>query len=74
MSNLVQLINAMDEAIATIPRLSELGPAIDDGSTVYFANAIELLALIEQHPGHLERLSTQLTGCVLGPRRLEDPS
>jgi hypothetical protein len=58
----------------SVRRLSELGPAIDDGSTVYFANAIELLALIEQHAGHLERLSTQLAGCVLGPRRLEDLS
>jgi hypothetical protein len=32
------------------------------------------LSLIAQHAGHLERLSTQLAGCVLGPRRLEDLS
>jgi hypothetical protein len=73
MSNLHHLINAQDEAIVTIQRLAELGPAIDEGGPGYFPNAIELLALITQQAAHLEQLSTQLTRCVLPvPQRLED--
>ena len=72
-SNLHELLNAQDEAIATIIRLAKLGPAID-GNPELFPHCIELLRLIAQHAGHLERLSTQLAGCVLGPRRLEDLS
>ena len=74
MSNLQDLINALDEAIGTIQRLAELGPAIDEGGAVYFANCIEILSLITQQAGHLERLSTQLSRCVLphGPVEVED--
>jgi hypothetical protein len=64
-STLHDVINAQDEAIATIQHLAELGAAIDDGSTLYFPHAIELLALIAQQAGHLEKLSTQLARCVL---------
>ena len=59
------VINAMDEAISAIQRLAELGPVLDEGGSVYFPNAIELLSLICQQAGHLEKLSTQLARCVL---------
>ena len=59
------VINAMDEAIATIQRLAEVGPALDDGSAAYFSNVIELLSLIRREAGHLDALSTQLARCVL---------
>ena len=59
------VINAMDEAIATIQRLAELGPALDDGGAAYFSHAIELLSLIRREAGHLDALSTQLARCVL---------
>jgi hypothetical protein len=65
------VLNSMDEAIGTIQRLAELEPAINEAGPVLFPNAIQLLALITQQGAHLERLSTQLTQCVLpGPRRL----
>jgi hypothetical protein len=64
-SCLVDLLDAVDAAISTITRLTELGPALDDGGPVYFPNAIELLALIDQQARHLERLSRQLAACVL---------
>ena len=59
------VINAMDEAIATIQRLAELGPVLDEGGYTYFPNAIELLSLICREAGHLDALSTQLARCVL---------
>jgi hypothetical protein len=66
------VINAMDEAITTIQRLAELGPALDEGGSLYFPHALELLALISQQAGHLEKLSTQLAWCVLPrPQRVE---
>jgi hypothetical protein len=66
------LINSADEAIATVRRLSELGPVID-GNPELFPNVIEILSLIGQQAGHLERLSEQLTRCVLPrPRRGEE--
>jgi hypothetical protein len=66
------VINAIDEAITTIQHLAELGAAIDDGSTLYFPHAIELLALIAQQAAHLEQLSTSLARCVLPrPRAVE---
>jgi hypothetical protein len=72
MSQLHDLINAMDEAIITIQRLGELGPVIDESGPVLFPNAIALLALITQQAGHLERLSSQLAQCVLpGLSRVE---
>jgi hypothetical protein len=72
-ANLPYLINSLDEAIATIKRLAEIGPALDDGGAIYFQNAIELLPLIAQYAGHVERLSTQLAQCVLPrPHPVED--
>jgi hypothetical protein len=56
----IDLINSLDASIATILRLAELGPAIDEGGAVYFANAVELLDLIAREAGHVEKLSTQL--------------
>jgi hypothetical protein len=71
-SCLSELIDAQDEAIATIQRLAELGPAID-GNPELFPNCIELLSLIAQQASHLERLSTQLARCVLpGPQRVKE--
>jgi hypothetical protein len=49
-SSLHELINAMDEAIATILHLAEHGPALDDGGPVYFPNCIEILSLITNTP------------------------
>jgi hypothetical protein len=69
-ANLPHLINGIDEAIATIRRLGELGPAID-GSPELLPDAIELLALITQQADHLERLSAQLARCLL-PRPVEE--
>jgi hypothetical protein len=60
----MDLINAMDEAVATILRLSELGPAIDSNPEL-FPNCIELLSLIAREAGHLEKLSTQLSHRIL---------
>jgi len=72
-SNLHKLINTLDESIATIRRLAELGPAMDEGGAVYFPNAIEILALITPQASHLEQLSAQLVRCVLPcPCRVED--
>jgi hypothetical protein len=59
------VINAMDEAIATIQRLAELRPVLDEGGYTYFPNAIELLSLICQQAGHLDKLSASLARCVL---------
>jgi hypothetical protein len=67
--------NAMDEAIETILRLAELGPAID-GNPELFPHCIELLALIAQQSAHIERLSHQLA-TLLRPSSLvamEGPS
>jgi hypothetical protein len=64
----MDVVNDVDETVATIRRLAELGPVIDDHGDAYFANVIELLALITQQAGHLEKLSSQLAHCVLGPR------
>jgi hypothetical protein len=72
-ANLPHLLNAMDSSIATIKRLSEISPALDDGGSLYFPHRIELLVLIAQQASHLERLSGQLTRCVLPrPRRGEE--
>lgn len=71
MCQTTDLINAIDESVATIARLAELGPVID-GNPELFPNCIELLALITQQAAHLERLSTQLSRLVLpGPRAVE---
>jgi hypothetical protein len=67
MSNVPELIDAMDESISMIQRLAELAPVLDDGGAIYFPHCIELLSLIAQHASHLEKLSTQLTRCVLPP-------
>jgi hypothetical protein len=64
MSNLPELINAMDEAIGTIQRLAELGPLID-GNPEYFPHSLELLSLIAQQAAHVDTLSSQLARCVL---------
>jgi hypothetical protein len=64
-SSLHELINAMDEAIATILHLAEHGPALDDGGPVYFPNCIEILQPHHQHAGPLEKLSRQLSTSVL---------
>jgi len=70
-TTLPDVINAQDEAIATIARLAELGPLID-GNPEYFPHVIELLSLISLHAGHLDTLSTQLARCVMpGPQRVE---
>jgi hypothetical protein len=72
-SSLPDLINALDEAIITIQMLAELGPAIDEGGSIYFPHCIQLLSLIAQHANHLDRLSSQLALCVLPrPRSVED--
>jgi hypothetical protein len=69
--SLPDLINAEDEVIATIDHLAELGQVID-GNPELFANCIQLLSLIAQQAGHLEKLSTQLARCVVpGPSRGE---
>jgi hypothetical protein len=71
-SNLPDLFNSLDGALATITRLSELAPALD-GSPEYFANCIEILGLIEQQAAHAERISSQLAHLVLPrPRLTED--
>jgi hypothetical protein len=63
---LVDLVNALDGSIATIQRLSELGPLLDEGGAdLYFPHAIELFSLIAREAGHLEKLSTSLAHCVL---------
>jgi hypothetical protein len=67
-SHLHDLINALDEGISTIQRLAEIGPALDDGGSTYFPNAIEILSLIAREAGHLEKLSTQLANLILPPR------
>ena len=70
--NLPDLINAIDEAIRTIRRLAELGPVID-GNPALFANLIEILSLINERAGHLEKLSEQLTQRMLPrPDRMEE--
>jgi hypothetical protein len=75
MSTLHDLINSLDEAITTIQRLAEIGPALDDGGPVYFPNAIAVLALIAQQASHLEQLSQQLAQCVLPrPHAVESQS
>jgi hypothetical protein len=66
-----EVIHAVDESIATIARLAELGPAIE-GQPEYFGNAIALLALIARESGHLEKLSSQLARAMLMPRVVED--
>ena len=71
MCQTIDLINAVDESVATIRHLAELG-ALLDGNPEYFANGIELLSLIAERSGHLEALVSQLTRYVLpGPKRLE---
>jgi hypothetical protein len=72
MCQTMTLINALDEAISTITRLVELGPAID-GNPELFPNCIEVSSLIRQHAASLEHLSTQLARCVL-PRTVEGHS
>ena len=71
-STVHDLINAMDECIATTKHLAELGPALDEGGAIYWPHVIELLALIAQQAGHLEHLSVQLARGVLPrPRPVE---
>jgi hypothetical protein len=71
-SCLSDLIDPQDEAIATIRRLAELGPALDEGGAVYFPNAVAILSLIAREAGHLEKLSTQFARCVLpGPQAVK---
>jgi hypothetical protein len=60
----MDLINAIDEAISTIQHLAKLGPLID-GNPEYFLHAIEILSLIAQQAGHLEKFSSQVARCVL---------
>jgi hypothetical protein len=59
----MDLINSLDECVATIRCLSELGPIID-GHDEYFANTVELLSLVLREPGHLEKLSAQTAADV----------
>jgi hypothetical protein len=67
-----ELIDAIDVAVATILRLAELAPILDDGGPQYFPNAIELLGLIGQQANHVDKLSGQLARCVLsGPHAVE---
>jgi hypothetical protein len=68
----MQVLNDLDESVATILRLAELGPALDEPGAIYFPHVIELLALIAREAGHVERLSSQLARWVLpGPRPVE---
>lgn len=71
-SHIMDLVNAIDESLATAKHLAELAPAIDDGSEQYFSHAIELLNLIAREVGHVEKLMSQLSACLLPrPRRTE---
>jgi hypothetical protein len=65
----MDLINTLNESLATIKILSGLGPLID-GNPEHFESAIELLSLIHQHTGHADRLVDQLAQRVLPPPRL----
>jgi hypothetical protein len=60
----MDLLNSLDESLSTIARLSQLGGLLDDGGEQYFANCIEILAIINREVGHAEKLSTQLVACV----------
>lgn len=54
-------------------QLADIGPALDAGGSISFPNGLELLALITQQAGHVERRSAHWAGCVLpGPQRVED--
>lgn len=71
MCQTMNLINAIDDAISTIQHLAELGPLID-GNPEYFRHGIEILSLVCREAGHLEKLSSQLTTCILPrPRAVE---
>jgi hypothetical protein len=70
-STLHDLINAMDESINTVRILSGLGPLMD-GNHEHFESCIEVLSLIAQQAGHLEKLSTSLAHVVIPrPRAME---
>jgi hypothetical protein len=72
-TDLAEVVNAMEGVIASIRRLAELGPALDDGGPVYFPNAIAVLSLIDERAGHLERLASQLATCVFPkPHAIEE--
>jgi hypothetical protein len=71
MSCLPALIDSLDESLATIRRLAELGPLLD-GQVEFHEHVIEILALVAQHAAHAERLSTQLAQVVLPTPRPVD--
>jgi hypothetical protein len=50
-------------------RLADIGPALDDGGSVDFANSIEWLAYTTHQTTHLEQLSLPYARWVL-PREL----
>jgi hypothetical protein len=60
----MELINALDDTLACIKRLSDLAAPIDSAGEAYFASAIELLGLIHREAAHAERLNAQLAACV----------
>jgi hypothetical protein len=45
--------------------LADIGPALDEGGSGYFANSIEWLALITQQATHVEQLSMPFARWVL---------
>ena len=64
MSDLHDLINAIDGCVDTVRRLAELGLLLD-GNEDHFPHCIEVLYLISREAGHLEKLSGQLATTVL---------
>jgi hypothetical protein len=69
---LMDVINALDEANATVTRLAELG-AVIDGNESYFPHLIEVLAIIAQQSAHIDKLLSQLATAVLPrPRAVGD--
>jgi hypothetical protein len=59
----VNLLNALDESVATIRHLAQLGPVID-GHEDIFPNLIELLSLVEERASHVDKLLSQLASCI----------
>ncbi len=72
MCQTMDLINALNESLATVRILSGLAPLLD-GNPEHFESAVELLSLIHQHTGHADRLVDQLTTHILpAPRLVEE--
>jgi hypothetical protein len=58
--DLLDLLNAIDEHIATIRYLAEIGPALDGQDTRYFPHALALLSVIATYAADLERVARNL--------------